>query len=144
MHEITYGYFACSYVMNKDVHVYGLFFPECGCDLIGSHNTSCDQLTGQCDCKDNVEGVQCNSCALNHHQLSSDGCTGEVQSYLLFVHLIRQLQILFSQWPLLTLIISARFLFRGKIIVPHGCVMKRCANVVIAVSIKTFSTIELT
>ena len=83
--------------MNKDVHVYGLLFPECGCDLIGSHNTSCDQLTGQCDCKDNVEGVQCNSCALNHQQLSSDGCTGEVQSYLLFVHLIKQLQILFSQ-----------------------------------------------
>ena len=32
---------------------------ECNCNLIGSHNRTCDQLSGQCHCKPGVTGLKC-------------------------------------------------------------------------------------
>ena len=34
----------------------------CGCGLAGSVNKSCDQSSGQCNCRDNVGGVKCDTC----------------------------------------------------------------------------------
>ena len=34
----------------------------CGCNTIGSKSTVCDKMSGQCTCKDNIEGLTCGSC----------------------------------------------------------------------------------
>ncbi|XP_071494817.1 LOW QUALITY PROTEIN: usherin-like [Diadema antillarum] len=52
----------------------------CSCNTPGTVNGSrtCDTVTGQCECKANVLGQTCNSCAPNTFNLSAtnvDGCT---------------------------------------------------------------------
>jgi len=34
----------------------------CGCDETGSVGASCNQISGQCKCKDNFTGLQCDTC----------------------------------------------------------------------------------
>ncbi len=45
---------------------------RCDCDPAGSLNTTCNPNTGQCECKDFVEGTKCNMCV--------DGTSGLVAS----------------------------------------------------------------
>ena len=60
------------------------------CSPIGSEpGSSCDPITGQCECKPGVEGVNCDECGSGFFGFSMDGCTGEwkylpeaVQAYL--------------------------------------------------------------
>ncbi|XP_065144388.2 usherin [Paramisgurnus dabryanus] len=45
----------------------------CGCEVKGTVNGSgvCDETTGQCACKSNVEGLRCNRCSAHTYNLSS-------------------------------------------------------------------------
>uniref|UniRef100_A0A224X9G7 Putative netrin axonal chemotropic factor n=1 Tax=Panstrongylus lignarius TaxID=156445 RepID=A0A224X9G7_9HEMI len=49
----------------------------CECDLRGTLNATCDQVTGRCTCKRNVLGTNCSECYPEHWGLSkdTDGCT---------------------------------------------------------------------
>jgi hypothetical protein len=47
------------------------FFTACECHLIGSSGTVCNQVTGQCPCKDGVVGLTCNRCAKGYQQSRS-------------------------------------------------------------------------
>ncbi|KJH49213.1 laminin EGF-like protein [Dictyocaulus viviparus] len=60
-------------IVNKK---WGIF--RCVCNRLGSNLTSatCDRITGQCPCRANVIGKQCDQCAENHYDLSGDkGCS---------------------------------------------------------------------
>ena len=49
----------------------------CQCNTIGTvgGSTTCDQLTGQCDCKTNVMGRDCSACNDGHYGIENDeGC----------------------------------------------------------------------
>ncbi|KAK9497974.1 hypothetical protein O3M35_003866 [Rhynocoris fuscipes] len=48
----------------------------CECDLRGTLNATCDQVTGRCTCKPNVIGIGCSECKPEHWGLSKDteGC----------------------------------------------------------------------
>uniref|UniRef100_A0A915PKZ8 Laminin EGF-like domain-containing protein n=1 Tax=Setaria digitata TaxID=48799 RepID=A0A915PKZ8_9BILA len=47
---------------------------ECNCDILGSINSTCDVLTGQCLCKFGVMGRRCDQCELEHYGFGIDGC----------------------------------------------------------------------
>lgn len=50
---------------------------ECGCNTTGTVGGSgvCNQTTGQCPCKTNVVGLQCDTCDVNHFGIEmSGGC----------------------------------------------------------------------
>ena len=52
----------------------------CDCKPEGSLNNvpQCDAETGNCDCKNNVEGKKCDKCMAGHFHIDSDndfGCT---------------------------------------------------------------------
>ncbi|CAL4064924.1 unnamed protein product, partial [Meganyctiphanes norvegica] len=47
----------------------------CSCDSRGSHSTSCDIISGQCKCKNNVVGRNCNRCRRGYWgHVSGKGC----------------------------------------------------------------------
>ncbi|XP_055085949.1 usherin [Periophthalmus magnuspinnatus] len=49
----------------------------CVCDLSGTlPGATCDVHTGQCPCREGVEGAQCNSCANNYYNLSASTTSG--------------------------------------------------------------------
>ena len=35
---------------------------ECDCNMEGSVDNHCDQMSGVCECKDNIGGASCNEC----------------------------------------------------------------------------------
>ncbi|RXN19458.1 usherin [Labeo rohita] len=49
----------------------------CQCEFRGTVNGSgvCDKITGQCMCKNNVEGLRCNRCSFHTYNLSSANAT---------------------------------------------------------------------
>lgn len=48
----------------------------CGCNAIGSFDSNCNNITGQCNCKGNVVGRTCDSCVVNSYNFTSGvGCT---------------------------------------------------------------------
>ncbi|KAL4232273.1 Plexin-A1 [Mactra antiquata] len=47
----------------------------CKCNLTGSTGTSCEETSGNCTCKTNVSGRQCDTCMHNTANFSSTGCT---------------------------------------------------------------------
>ncbi|XP_062822809.1 basement membrane-specific heparan sulfate proteoglycan core protein isoform X3 [Anolis carolinensis] len=49
--------------------------PRCNCDPQGSLSSQCD-ANGQCQCKANVEGPQCDSCRPHHFHLSAENREG--------------------------------------------------------------------
>ena len=51
-------------------------FPDCRCHLPGSTDANCNQTTGQCSCKENVGGRQCDACLPGYYNLSSSNSAG--------------------------------------------------------------------
>lgn len=47
---------------------------ECNCDALGSLNTTCNVVTGQCQCKPGVTGRRCDQCEVQHFGFSAEGC----------------------------------------------------------------------
>ncbi|MBN3306045.1 USH2A protein, partial [Amia calva] len=45
----------------------------CNCDRNGSRHQFCNPFTGQCECKDRVHGLLCDSCAKNFYGLNTTG-----------------------------------------------------------------------
>lgn len=62
-----------------------LFAPvpaDCGCDPAGTAGSSACDSSGQCNCKANVEGLQCTECREGSWNLTADnvqGCQGKVE-----------------------------------------------------------------
>ena len=52
-----------------------LLCPACECNMTGSYHDQCDLYSGQCPCKPNVEGMQCQKCVENKYNMSA-GCVG--------------------------------------------------------------------
>ena len=47
----------------------------CSCSVNGSASQMCNHITGECECKPNVEGLQCDSCRENFYQPDpNEGC----------------------------------------------------------------------
>ena len=53
-------------------------FPACECNTNGTANgdDTCGQVTGQCNCTENVEGLKCDTCSDGYYDFDS-GCSGE-------------------------------------------------------------------
>ncbi|KAF2367040.1 Laminin IV [Trinorchestia longiramus] len=47
---------------------------ECGCDPVGSLNSTCDTVTGQCFCREGVTSQKCDVCEPQHFGFSLQGC----------------------------------------------------------------------
>jgi hypothetical protein len=65
---------------------------DCGCNKLGSLGDSCDQETGQCECKQGVFGEKCSECE-NGYDLTADGCVSsklfkfmKIISFLVIFH----------------------------------------------------------
>ena len=50
---------------------------KCDCDPTGSESTICDEYSGQCQCKKNVVGRQCQRCAPAFYGFGQNGCSGK-------------------------------------------------------------------
>ena len=49
--------------------------PECNCSINGSSTQTCNHITGECECKLNFIGSQCDTCRENHYQPDTSlGC----------------------------------------------------------------------
>ena len=49
--------------------------PACSCSVNGSATQTCNHITGECECKPNVVGPQCDSCLENYYQPDpNEGC----------------------------------------------------------------------
>lgn len=58
------------------MNIFEIFFigcQSCDCFPIGSLSRSCDLVTGQCSCRDTVEGRKCDRCLENKYNLQA-GC----------------------------------------------------------------------
>lgn len=42
-----------------------IYISACNCDRYGSYRQSCDQISGQCECRDTFEGLTCSRCREN-------------------------------------------------------------------------------
>ena len=51
--------------LKKDFH-FKILISACECDIDGSTGISCSD-SGQCACKENIEGVPCDRCTVNHY-----------------------------------------------------------------------------
>ena len=48
----------------------------CACNVFGANESSCHSETGQCSCRENVVGLQCDSCQTNFYDFNSGaGCS---------------------------------------------------------------------
>jgi coxsackievirus/adenovirus receptor len=64
--------FLVSYLIHN-----GLFPAECTCNLLGTDAEAgpCNRKTGQCSCRPNVIGLNCDQCRENHWKIASGmGC----------------------------------------------------------------------
>ncbi|XP_051546192.1 laminin subunit beta-4 isoform X1 [Myxocyprinus asiaticus] len=48
---------------------------SCNCHCVGAYGSSCSKFTGQCECKPNVIGRCCDSCAPLSYGLGPNGCS---------------------------------------------------------------------
>jgi len=46
----------------------------CGCSLFGSVREDCEQMTGRCVCKPDIQGQKCTICNDHNKILTSTGC----------------------------------------------------------------------
>ncbi|XP_015749411.1 PREDICTED: laminin subunit beta-2-like [Acropora digitifera] len=47
----------------------------CTCNGMGAYHNVCDYVTGQCECKPRVTGMNCSNCEANSYNFTSNGCT---------------------------------------------------------------------
>uniref|UniRef100_UPI00398F6349 usherin isoform X1 n=1 Tax=Pristiophorus japonicus TaxID=55135 RepID=UPI00398F6349 len=47
---------------------------SCNCNISGSKNQFCSPYSGQCNCKANIRGFQCDTCTDHFYGLDADGC----------------------------------------------------------------------
>ena len=52
---------------------------KCDCDPTGSESSNCDEYTGQCTCKKNVDGRKCSRCAPAFYGFGQDGCSRKLK-----------------------------------------------------------------
>lgn len=59
------------------LRIYRLITIECSnqCSEVGAYNVACDYQTGECDCRPNVTGNTCDSCATGYYNLTTNGCS---------------------------------------------------------------------
>ena len=67
-------------------------FPACRCSLFGSLRSDCEQLTGQCRCKEGIGGQQCDMCQKGL-VLWPRGCTPG--QFLMMCHAVNIILLLF-------------------------------------------------
>ena len=46
----------------------------CLCNMTGATSRVCDKVSGQCTCRENVSGRQCERCDSGYHTLTTSGC----------------------------------------------------------------------
>ncbi|XP_065189504.1 laminin-like protein epi-1 [Sycon ciliatum] len=46
----------------------------CGCDVVGSSNSSCHPTQGICHCRPNVDGDKCTACKASYTNFTTSGC----------------------------------------------------------------------
>ena len=68
----------CSYIS-----YHSLGCEPCMCDPVGSLNSTCDLVTGQCQCKPGITGRNCDQCQTLHYGFGPVGCTGKVTKEIL-------------------------------------------------------------
>ena len=51
------------------------YISACNCDIEGSNSEKCNVTTGQCDCKENIEGMKCRTCSIDNKY--GPGCIGK-------------------------------------------------------------------
>lgn len=56
-----------------------LISKACSCHPLGSTETTCNQATGQCNCRTGVVGRQCSMCP-DGSQVTENGCSVKGQS----------------------------------------------------------------
>lgn len=67
----------------------------CNCNTLGSTRAQCDQETGECSCKRNVDSsTGCSRCLPGYYNLNRDGCIGKLillfsSSFVLFYFIAR-------------------------------------------------------
>lgn len=70
--------FTVSDHIEKEIHAYQhllfLWVSACRCNVIGSLGPACSKLGGFCECKPNVIGRCCDSCAPLTFGLGPEGC----------------------------------------------------------------------
>jgi methyl-accepting chemotaxis protein len=62
------------YIFSLSVHTYD-GAKDCDCNLIGSYSSDCSPIGGQCSCKPNVIGRQCDRCAPGSFGFGPAGCS---------------------------------------------------------------------
>ena len=62
--KIHFIYFRCE--ENHWGMARGTGCDPCACDPVGSNSETCNEFTGECDCKDGFGGRQCNECQTNY------------------------------------------------------------------------------
>ena len=62
--------------INNASSVFLCLLTACACSGIGANESSCHSETGQCSCRENVVGLQCDSCQTNFYDFNSGaGCS---------------------------------------------------------------------
>ena len=56
-----------------------IFLIECHCNEDGSVDTSCDEASGKCTCKEHIVGDKCTQCVEEFHGFPN--CEGNVQYF---------------------------------------------------------------
>lgn len=57
---------------NKYFH--SIISSACGCSLFGSVREDCEQMTGRCVCKPDIQGQKCTICTDHNKILTLTGC----------------------------------------------------------------------
>ena len=70
--------------------IFMMFVAACACDATGTVDTStpCERELGQCQCKNGVDGRQCNQCQRMYVDFSDTGCTGMWTSWIYILMVI--------------------------------------------------------
>jgi len=69
----------------------------CNCNRYGSTRSDCDQMTGQCLCKQGVTGLKCDQCQ-NGLPVDINGCIGKYV-LLLWCNIMVYRKMMYFYWP---------------------------------------------